>query len=286
LCGRPGGQDPGRRGRAEFTLIELLVVVAIIALLASLLLPSLALSRERGRRIVCLGNMRQLYMQMSHYASDYDDVLLCPGSDVINSIYWGQPDQIPTAADWCRYLDIPVLGAVYHSIPSDQALGVARCPSQSLNRMGQGFTNLHYNFNAMGAHRWYSLPFGFSRFSAAVEPYDGFPKLVLTDHIQQSWCGNPGHTDWIYRNSNHLKGAAPAGGNIMVGDGSGGWRPVSMFYVASCSFWPTTHDTWGQVRGSGLAWPYGTGGTISIKGPVGRPIPGDLERLRMWGYHY
>jgi prepilin-type N-terminal cleavage/methylation domain-containing protein len=285
--GRParrGLGDGGSQATVSFTLIELLVVVAIIAILAALLLPALTQTKERGRRTLCLSNLRQLYFHVACYAQDFDDVLLVPGSDVINSIYWGQPDQIPTAADWCRYLGIPVNGAVYHSIPSDAALGVARCPSQSLSRMGQGFSNLHYNFNGMGAHRWYDKPFGFSRFSRAAEPYDGFPKLFLSDHLQQTWCGNPGHTDWVYRNANHLAGDRPAGGNVFYGDGSGAWRDVRQFYAFSCSYWPAVKDAWSQVRGNGLAWPYGSGGTLTVYAPTGRTAPAAAQCLRMWGY--
>lgn len=63
----------------KFTLIELLVVVAIIGILASLLLPSLARAREQSRRAVCKSNQKQYYIVGSLYADDNDSVLPRPG---------------------------------------------------------------------------------------------------------------------------------------------------------------------------------------------------------------
>ena len=56
----------------KFTLIELLVVVAIIGILASMLLPSLARAREKARISVCISNQKQLAYAYTMYADDND----------------------------------------------------------------------------------------------------------------------------------------------------------------------------------------------------------------------
>ena len=61
------------RARSGFTLIELLVVVAIIALLISILLPSLRDAREQAKVAKCLAHYRQLTVVTVQYFLDFDD---------------------------------------------------------------------------------------------------------------------------------------------------------------------------------------------------------------------
>ncbi len=56
--------------RAGFTLIELLVVIAIIALLLSILLPSLGAARAQAQRAACASNLKQLNLAMRYYVED------------------------------------------------------------------------------------------------------------------------------------------------------------------------------------------------------------------------
>ncbi len=73
-----------RVDRQGFTLIELLVVVAIIALLISILLPSLQRARQQAQKAACLSNQKNILTGMHQYASQYQ--ILVP-------MHWSQAAQ-------------------------------------------------------------------------------------------------------------------------------------------------------------------------------------------------
>ena len=63
---------PISHARRGFTLIELLVVIAIIAILAALLLPSLARAKEQAKAVQCISNLKQIGLSLRLYATDHD----------------------------------------------------------------------------------------------------------------------------------------------------------------------------------------------------------------------
>jgi prepilin-type N-terminal cleavage/methylation domain-containing protein/prepilin-type processing-associated H-X9-DG protein len=90
------------RARA-FTLVELLVVISIIAILAALLLPSLAGAKSSARTAYCLGNKRQLSLAWLMYAQDNRDRLAYNSTwDISGNDYWwpDAPNWVDSEIDW------------------------------------------------------------------------------------------------------------------------------------------------------------------------------------------
>ncbi len=92
---------------AGFTLVELLVVIASIAILATLLLPALAGTRQNAQVIGCLANQKRLAAGWIMYARDNNDVLVpnrgLGGQSPLTVNPLANPDLQPGGkfAQWC-----------------------------------------------------------------------------------------------------------------------------------------------------------------------------------------
>ena len=89
-----------RRPATGFTLVELLVVIGIIALLISILLPSLSKAREQGQKIKCLANIRSLQMAITMYANE--------NKQYVPAVNWGNNPTVngKVAAGWLYRTDL------------------------------------------------------------------------------------------------------------------------------------------------------------------------------------
>ncbi len=115
-----------QRPKGAFTLIELLVVIAIIAILAALLLPALASAKEKGKRIACLSNLRQVGLSLTLYTDSNSERM--PSAIT----YGSTPGDPSTAPNTVQYTD------TYGGVP--KALNVANyrvfwCPSDQVDRL-------------------------------------------------------------------------------------------------------------------------------------------------------
>jgi len=186
----------GHKGSASaFTLIELLVVIAVVAIMAALLLPALAKTKEQARGTACRSNMKQLALAFLMYSEDNEDTFPWPG---------GQPGRAVNnpasfAPDWCASPDFnsrfnlqsewfkpgfghnAELGSIYPYVTSQprhetydaslkQTTEVYRCPSTG--RLGEA---LRVNYSA---NRWMDpgQPFG-----SSIVPPRGVMASAVTD---------------------------------------------------------------------------------------------------------
>ncbi len=130
FCGARAQVRPAaRRG---FTLIELLVVVAIIAMLVSLLLPSLGKAREAGRAVVCANHQRQLGVAVAAYVGEYKDYLP-PLEDYVDG---GEVE-----ATW-RYVLWEHMGGVVKAFD---------CPSERERVYADGLSRFDQNYGGVSA---------------------------------------------------------------------------------------------------------------------------------------
>lgn len=100
------------------------MVIAIIAILASLLLPALSAAKEKARNISCINNLKQMFLAISLYSDDNRDQLVPAEYNVRNGAKF--QEGWPTILYNAKYLPAPT-APNFFGVSS--AKSVFRCPS-------------------------------------------------------------------------------------------------------------------------------------------------------------
>jgi len=134
-----------RDHRKSFTLIELLVVVAIIALLISILLPTLSRAKAQARMAVCQSQLREYGKACAYYLADHNDVF-----PPHRQRWVGSRDGLGYP-HWYNLLDWYWLGEFKGAdprVPVDrEELRIARCPELEVNRQ-DGDSDWEWEYNS------------------------------------------------------------------------------------------------------------------------------------------
>lgn len=236
---KSGGKlSPAFLSQKGFTLIELLVVIAIIAILAALLLPALARSKQTAYRVQCASNLHQWGVAYTMYAGDFDEQF--PDNLQGRDVSWMSPTFQNTF--YPAYL--------YKTEPGTKATGaralndVLYCPSDLWHRQYEaatsstnliGYSTLPYRTGPTYAN-WanYNNPLcnnlgqWFARTKMGTK-YRNAP--VMADDIESeggTWNVNPPISvpGYSYSGpaSSHVNGGGtPQGGNFLFEDGHVEW---------------------------------------------------------------
>jgi len=231
----PEANRPKQRSASAFTLIELLVVIAIIAILTSLLLPALGQAKERGKRVACMNDTKQLGYANSMDADDNEgrfQKATRTGGTI--APYWVDQKNFRDR----MMKDFGISRATFY------------CPSNpKWNRDdfwdwgGGGLDTVVGYFFYAGETNYFTSTI--LRFVPASQLSEAMPltttgspyyTVLVSELVRKippgpTW-GRPGDSDPNLHGANHYEKGAPAGGNQMFLDGHAEWARGSIEWLA------------------------------------------------------
>ena len=165
-----------------FTLIEVLVVIAVIALLVTILVPSLSKAREMARATVCRANMRNMAVATLMYVED--QALYLPSVGLSHGSH-----QLDEQGSWLRLLQRYSGTDLLYRCPSDRSpyFDVPEPVSQRLRKLSYG-TNYYVSGEMTGYEKY-------NRLSAIERPFHTIfaaelaetGEFATADHIHAGW---------------------------------------------------------------------------------------------------
>ncbi len=234
----------GLVARGGFTLLELLVVISIIAILISLLLPTLVQARNIAQRTACAAQLRSIGQSLRIYAGEFDD-------QYPTNTKWGFPFG-PTVVAFNQQTWQPIpggFGMLYTSgVLTNATMFYCTQPGYYGPYSAAAGAYLPALIQQGTPINWYNVTYGYCYwyqrtpggwFIRSVSPTiqyaqspDDAGSSILAGDITASLFNN-----WKWPStmpaSNHFtsESGEPDGGNTLYNDGSVTWRNLSQMQV-------------------------------------------------------